>query len=146
VSDIDILDESSEGKRDQSRHGLYKDVIWLWEIKDSKVLTILRNALRKWMDAIENFSQYIARRIQDYGLVTEMTSNIYPIHDGFTLTITMKIKGIREDVLEKKLKFIRRQLQGKYGKLREYRKAYEAIEERREEKREGPVFEVDIDE
>ena len=60
-------------------------------------------------------------------MIVEMSTNLYPTHDGYNLNISFKVKGIREDVLKKKFRFIRRQLEGKYGKARMFRKFEEEM-------------------
>jgi len=129
MSKIDIIGDDKDGGKGRSRGGLYKDVIWVWEIDDPRLLSVIRNALRKWIDGIENFAQYIARRIQSYGFIIEMNSNIYPTNEGYNLVISFKAKGIREDVLKKNWRFLKRQLEGKYGVSRTYRKLAEQYDE-----------------
>jgi len=129
VAEIDIIGEGESEKNSRKRTSLFKDIRWIYEIDNPHLLSILRNTIRKWLDGVENFAQYMARRMQSYGLVIELNTNMYPVPEGYTLNITFKLRGIREDVLRKRLKFLRRIGWDKTQGSKEFRRAFEKIEE-----------------
>jgi len=102
--------------------GLFKDIKWVYEIDDPSLLDTLRLSIRKWLDSIENFAQYVSRKLLRYGLIIEFSSNITPTKDGYTMVITMRLRGVKEPLLKKMWRYIRMQSAGWSWEGLQYRK------------------------
>jgi len=127
VGGIDIIREESVDVSKRVRSDVFKGVKWVWEIKNTKLLDIIRLSVRKWVDSVENFAQYVARRLQSYGIVLEIDSNLYPISDGYMLSLAFRIRGVREDVLESKKRLLKVYFRGASKSSRKYKRAEELL-------------------
>jgi len=105
--DLDIVEEERVVGRYRPRSDVFRDVKWVWEIEDTKMLEVVRLAVRRWVDSVENFAQYIVRRLQAYGIVLQVDSNIYPVNDGYMLTIAFRIRGVKESTLRSKMRLLK---------------------------------------
>jgi len=128
MEEIDLVEEENVETSRRSRSDVFRDVVWVWEIKDTKLLDILRLSVRKWVDSVENFAQYIARRLQSYGVVLEVQSNIYPISEGYMLNVSFKIRGVRESIVKSKRKILKLQAKDITTGSRKYKRAQEILE------------------
>jgi len=99
--EVDLLPETSE--MSPAKRG--EEIVWITDIDDPTILNYMRKGLRKDIDSIENYAQYITRMLMNNGLVTEFSSSITPLHDGFTLTMTIRIKGVKRSILERKIRY-----------------------------------------
>jgi len=83
------------------------NVVWLWEIRDPHLINVLRNALAYMVHQVENYSQYVVRKMASLGLYTDFYSNILVEQDGVTLTLTFRLKGVYKEILEENIRKVR---------------------------------------
>jgi len=88
-----------DGGSGDNRNGVVEDsVIWVDQGIDPLIIYEIRNSMRRYIDRIVNFGEYVSRTMNNYGIINEYSSKITPLYDGYTITITVKLKGIRRDV------------------------------------------------
>ena len=125
---IDVLDEEKEVKLEDIAEVSSDGVVWIWDMKDPALIDAMRLFIRKWVDSIENFAQYIMRRMQKSGLIMEFSSSITPTKDGYTMTMNFRLRGIRADVLRKKWRLIKMHIQDRTTTMYKYRRAQQILE------------------
>lgn len=129
LSGMDIIDERGAVGSRIKDSSIFKDVLWIHEIGDSRILEIVRGSIRKWVDGIENYAQFVVRKLQYKGVLIELASDIYPVHEGFSITLTFKVRGIRKDTLKPVLKVLARQARGMTGSDKKLRRIARLLEE-----------------
>jgi len=100
----------------------FSDYVRIYDVPDKRLKEKILKTVRKWSDAIENFAQYIVRRLQSQGILCEITSNITPSIEGYRITITVKIHGIHEDTLKKHMRTINKIASERTPTSREYKR------------------------
>ncbi|RLG59001.1 hypothetical protein DRN86_04905 [Candidatus Geothermarchaeota archaeon] len=127
MSEFDILDNEEPQPQNLRERTLFRDVVWIWEIPSSKMVAIIAQAVRKQLDTVENYAQFVARRLQESGVVLDVQTSMNSIQDGYILTITFRVRGVRRDVLKKRLRPIKK-LAGEWTRAsKEYRHAEELL-------------------
>lgn len=120
MGSIDILSDSKDGKR----FDMYKDIVWVADIAEdpAKILYLkrLRNVVRKWVDTIENYAQFIVRRMDAYGIVVQLDSSITPLPMGFELRMRINVVGVKKEFLKRGIAMMRRLIEGGMDKRREF--------------------------
>ncbi len=109
-------------KGNKTSKGVWQDYVSIYELPNQRLRDLVLRTTRKWVDALENFAQYIVRRLQKIGILCEFSSTINPIPDGFHISISIKIKGIRENLLKKHLREASRTANDRTISSKEYRK------------------------
>ena len=108
MSDIDIVREEQVAVDRKGKSQVFRNVVWVWEIPSQKLLEVIGLSVRRQLDTVENYAQFVARRLQDFGIIIEVESTISPIYDGYKLVLAFKIRGVRKDIIEKKLRILKR--------------------------------------
>jgi len=108
LSGFNILGEDEPKEKKTKGQSVFRDVVWIWEIPSSHLVALIAQAVRKQLDTVENYAQFVARRLQEMGIVVEVYSSMTPITDGYTLTVSFRVRGVRKNVLEKRFKVVRR--------------------------------------
>jgi len=108
LSDIDIVREEQVAVDRKGKSQVFRNVVWVWEIPSQKLLEVIGLSVRRQLDTVENYAQFVARRLQDFGIIIEVESTISPIYDGYKLVLAFKIRGVRKDIIEKKLRILKR--------------------------------------
>jgi len=102
--------------------GVIQDnIVWLWEITNPNLIALLRNALAHPVHQVENFAQYLVRKMATKGYVLDFSSQILQDPEGYTLTVTFKIKGVNVNVLEEHLNTLKLYEKAKSRVLWQYR-------------------------
>ncbi|RLE65537.1 MAG: hypothetical protein DRJ38_03565 [Thermoprotei archaeon] len=108
MSGFDILGDDKPRERPAKESSLFRDVVWIWEIPSSHLVAVLAQAVRKQLDTVENYAQFVARRLQESGILVDVLTSMTPTTDGYTLTITFRVRGVRKDVLEKRFRLVKK--------------------------------------
>ena len=108
MGDIDIVREEQVAVDRKGKSQVFRNVVWVWEIPSQKLLEVIGLSVRRQLDTVENYAQFVARRLQDFGIIIEVESTISPIYDGYKLVLAFKIRGVRKDIIEKKLRILKR--------------------------------------
>ena len=104
------------------RKNVWVDYISIHEIPEKRVRDLILRTVRKWGDSLENFGQYVIRRLQKLGILCEFSSNISPVPEGYHISITIRVKGISKDLVKKHLSEISRTAGDRTLSSKEYRK------------------------
>ena len=108
MGELDIVREEQVAVDKKGRSQIFRDIVWVWEIPSQKLLDVISLSVRRQLDTVENYAQFVARRLQDFGIVIEVESTISPMPDGYKLVLAFKLRGIRKDIVEKKLRILKR--------------------------------------
>jgi len=127
MSELDIVKEESVSVSSKGRSNIFRNIVWIWEIPNQKLLDMINLSVRKHIDSVENYAQFVARRLQDFGIVLEVESSVSPMPDGFRLTLSYKIRGVRKDIVEKKLRILKRHAKDWTTGSRKYKRAEELV-------------------
>jgi len=125
----DLVKEGAADLSDKERMAAFRDIVWIWDVGERKLVEEILNTVREQLDSVENFAQYVARRLQNYGLVVAMESSITPVNDGYTLVVSFRLRGIRKDVVDKARRLLWRHSKGWTTAGIKYKRAEEEMSE-----------------
>ena len=127
-SEMSILPERAEEAESKLFEVSQDGVVWVWNIKEPVIIEVLRLFIRKWVDSVENFAQYVARRLQRNGVITEVSATITPTSDGYSLNITFRLKGVKYDLLKKQWRLIKRHYEDRTTVSYKYKRILDLLE------------------
>jgi len=98
-SGLQILPDTSSETVSKTYVKTPVDFVSIYDIQDVWLLDKARYIVRKHLNQVENYAQYIADKLTNRGIHIEFNGHITPNPYGFTLIITFNIGGIRRDLL-----------------------------------------------
>jgi hypothetical protein len=101
-----------------------------WEnLKDAFVQRTILTYVRKWVDGVGHYVDFVARKIQNNGIYLEYTYNIVPLVDGYNVYISLRITGVDAERVANRYRSMRRAIEV----ARKYRDLIESVEKEAEE-------------
>jgi len=99
-----ILPEAGSGSSPGTSTGSPADFVSIYDISDVWILDKARYIVRKHLNQVENYAQFVADKLINRGIHIDFSGHIAPNPYGFTLVITFNIAGIRRDLLKNYLR------------------------------------------
>jgi len=127
-NEMNILPDKAEEAESHLFEVSQDGTVWIWNIKEPVIIEVIKLFVRKWVDTIENFAQYVARRLQRNGVITEVNSTISPTSDGYALNITIRVRGVKYDLLKKQWRLIKRHAQDRTTVSYRYKRMLDLLE------------------
>lgn len=78
------------------------------DIRDALAQRSLLTYLKKWVESIENYTQYVIRRLQSVGIVCEFMYNSVPTPDGYDMYFRIRLQYVEPDRIAFRLKHFKR--------------------------------------
>jgi len=151
VTFLDVLPEPAERKEERKP----SDLITLSEIDDPWVVDKLMLAVLKHVDQVENYAQWVFRRLADRGVYTSLDAKVQPAPNGFTLVLTVSLAGIKAGLLKevklyrkrvrKMVESVNRQIVENVRRIREEAKRQKPSEPFEELEEEGEEEEEEVE-
>jgi len=149
VTSLDILPEPVARKEERKP----SDLVSVAEIDESWVVDKLMITVLKHVDQVENYAQWVFRRLADRGVYTSVDAKIQPAPNGYALVLTVSLVGVKAGLLKevklyrkrvrRMVESVNRQIVENVRKIREEAKkqkpseSFEELEEGEEEREEG---------
>jgi len=93
---------------------IFTGYVWLDEIKDMrlrrKLDRVIARIVRKRLDAVENYAQFVIRKLQSFGILTEYSTNVEPVKDGFKVVIECRVRAVDLERLSKNVRYLGREV------------------------------------
>jgi hypothetical protein len=100
-----------------------------WEnLRDAFVQRTILTYIRKWIDGIDHYTDFVVRKIQSNGIYLEHTFNVAPLVDGYNIYITMRVVGVDAERVARRYSSMKRII----NYIRQYRDVYRTIAEEAE--------------
>ncbi len=122
---IDILPQDHSEEYRIGKERFEKKTISWSDITDAYVQRTLLTYIRRWVDGIGHYADFVVRKLQLNGIYCEFTFNNAPSPDGFNIYISIRVKEIDAERVANRYKVIRRVVE----KAREFREIKEPSEE-----------------
>jgi len=120
VSETDkknILPEEKSREYRIGRERFEKKTISWSDVRDAFVQRTLLTYLRRWVDGIGHYADFVVRKLQLNGIYCEYTFNNTPSPDGFNIYISIRVKELDAERVANRFTAIRRVIE----KAREFR-------------------------
>jgi len=120
------------------------DFVSIYDIRDAWILDKARYIVRKHLNQVENYAQYVADRLTNRGIHIDFDGHIAPNPYGFTLIVTFNIAGIRRDLLSNYLRPFEQNISDRSPVRQEYKRIDRVVSNIREEGDED-IDDIEVD-